>query len=97
MRCFVPVRNRLGKPGNDADESVIHTRDIELLAVYTKKAITKIGLRPYCSDNGPHRRGPTQYPATNTAIINAPTSLEKSNCRISCGTITEGAELAKVL
>ena len=57
----------------------------------------KIGLRPYCSDSGPHNIGPTQYPATNKDIVNVPTSSEKLNCCISCGTIDEGAELAKVL
>jgi hypothetical protein len=57
----------------------------------------KIGLRPYCSDSGPHNIGPTQYPATNKDIVNVPTSSEKPNWCVSCGTIAEGAELAKVL
>lgn len=68
-----------------------------LLAVYTRKAMMKIGLRPYRSDNGPHKSGPTQYPATNKDIVNVPTSPEILNCRISCGTIPEGAALANVL
>jgi hypothetical protein len=68
-----------------------------LLAVYTKKPMIKMGLRPYCSDKGPHKRGPTQYPATKMDIVSMPTSPEKPNCCMSWGTIPEGAELANVL
>ena len=56
-----------------------------------------MGFRPYCSDNGPHRIGPTQYPATNNDIVSVATSPEKPNWRMSSGATPEGAELANVL
>ena len=97
MPCSAPVRLPVGKPINNVDKSTKSTDEPSLLAVYTKKAMIKIGLRPYCSDSGPQRIGPTQYPATNKDIVKVPTSPEKPNWCLSCGTIPEGAELANVL
>jgi hypothetical protein len=46
---------------------------------------------------GPHKSGPTQYPATNRDIVRIATSCDIPNSLMSSGMILDGAELAKVL
>lgn len=57
----------------------------------------KTGLRPMYSDNGPHTRGPTQYPTTNIEIVRDPTSGLKVNCCSSSVMMPVGMDDANVL
>ena len=66
-------------------------------AVYTTKLPMNMGLRPTCSDNGPQTRGPTQYPATKSAIVNVATSVLRWKWGMSCVMMPDGAEDVNVL
>ena len=55
------------------------------------------GRLPYCSDSGPQKRGPTQYPARKSEIVRVPTSSENLKCSVM-GTMTpDGADDENVL
>lgn len=56
-----------------------------------------MGLRPYSSDSGPQANGPTQYPATNIAMVSVATSDPMWKCSMSSERIPSGADDANVL